>query len=129
MRITLALASAAFLAACATSQPAAPAAVEVKSTGVPGQAAAERSVRLSATITAIDAATRSVTIKDPEGKVETFKAPPEVKRFSELAVGDVIEVELMQGLLLEFQPAGAAAGGDSSDFTRCTVPSLCSGGA
>jgi Cu/Ag efflux protein CusF len=114
MRITLALSSAAFLAACATSQPAptapaAPAAVEVKATGVPGQAAAERTVKLTATITAIDAATRAVTIKDKDGQSETFKAPPEVKRFNELAVGDVIQVELTQGLLLEYQAAGTDA--------------------
>jgi len=114
MRISLALSSAALLAACATGQPApaasaAPQAIEVKATGVAGQAAAERSVKVTATITAIDAATRAVTIKDAAGKVETFKAPPEVKRFAELAVGDVIEVELVQGLLLEYQPAGTEA--------------------
>jgi hypothetical protein len=111
MRITLALSSAALLAACATSQPApaAPGMVEVKATGTPGQASASRTQKLAATITAIDAATRAVTIKDAEGQVETFKAPPEVKRFNELAVGDVIEVELMQGLLLEYQAAGTEA--------------------
>jgi hypothetical protein len=111
MRITLALSSAVLLAACATSQPA-PAAkdmVEVKSTGVPGQAAAERSQKVSARITAVDAATRSITIQDKDGQSETIKVPPEVKRFGELAVGDDIQVELVQGLLLEYQPAGTMA--------------------
>ena len=113
MRTTLALSSALLLAACATSQPAptaaAPAALEVKATGTPGQAAAEVVQKLTATITAIDAATRSVTIKDKEGKSETVKVPAEMKRFNELAVGDVIEVELQRGLLLEYQPAGTEA--------------------
>lgn len=108
MRIALALSSAVLLAACATSQPA-PAAIEVKATGVPGQAAAERTVRAKATITAIDGATRAITVKGEDGQSETFTAPPEMKRFGELAVGDVIEVELLQGLLLEYQPAGTEA--------------------
>jgi len=34
--------------------------------------------------------------------------PPEVKRFAELAAGDTVELELKQGLLLEYQPAGSA---------------------
>jgi Cu/Ag efflux protein CusF len=108
MRTTIALCTAALLSACATSQPA-PDVLEVKATGTPGQASATRSQKLSATITAVDAAARSITIKDAQGQVETLKVPPEVKRFGELAAGDVIEVELEQALLLEYQPAGTLA--------------------
>jgi Cu/Ag efflux protein CusF len=47
-------------------------------------------VSKSATITAIDHKTRSVTLKDAEGNVEDLVAGPEIKRFNELKVGDTV---------------------------------------
>jgi hypothetical protein len=94
--------------ACATSKPAGDAPVaEVKGTGVPGEAIATRTQSLTATITAVDPATRSLTVQGADGAVETFKVGPEVKRFGELAPGDVIAMEVKQGLLLEYQPPGS----------------------
>ncbi|HEX5865346.1 MAG TPA: hypothetical protein VF014_14010, partial [Casimicrobiaceae bacterium] len=43
----------------------------------PGVAAAAQTVKLTATITAIDAATRSITLKGPQGKEITVTAGPE----------------------------------------------------
>ena len=79
----------------------------MENTGTPGQAVASRTTQLSAKVTAIDVATRSLTIQGPDGSTETVKVPPEVKRLGEVAVGDTINVVLEQGLLLEFQPAGS----------------------
>jgi hypothetical protein len=111
LRFPLAASSAALLAAaCATSTPpasTAPAPIEVKATGTPGQAAATESAQVTARVTAVDAATRSLTVKGDDGSAETFKVPPEVKRFDEIAVGDTIEVEVERGLLLEYQPVGS----------------------
>jgi hypothetical protein len=114
MRLSLFACTAALaLAACASSKsaetatPAAQAIATVENTGTPGQAAATRTTQLSAKVTAVDAATRSMTIQGPDGSTETVKVPPEVKRFAEIAVGDNINVVLEQGLLLEFQPAGS----------------------
>jgi hypothetical protein len=81
--------------------------VEVKATGKPGQAAAARVQKLSATVKAVDAATRSITLEGKGGETQTIKVGPEVKRFDEIAVGDTIVVQLEQGLLLEYQPAGS----------------------
>ncbi len=86
---------------------ATPAPVEVDNTGTPGKATAKRTAKATATITAIDAAARTVTLKAKSGEIQTFKAGPEVKRFDEFGVGDVIKVEYEQGLALEFQPAGS----------------------
>jgi hypothetical protein len=86
---------------------AAPAPVEVDNTGTPGKATARRTAKATATITAIDATTRTVTLKAKSGETQTFKVGPEVKRFDEFAVGDVIKIEYEQGLALEFQPAGS----------------------
>ena len=106
MRIPILLASAALLVtACATAKSGADL-VEVKSTGVPGEALATRTQTLSVTVTAVDAAKRTLTVQSKEGDTETFVVSPEVKRFGEIAPGDVLTVELAEGLLLEYQPAG-----------------------
>jgi len=85
----------------------APARVEVEASGTPGKATARRTAKATATITAVDLAARTVTLKAKSGETQTFKVGPEVKRFAEFAVGDVIEIEYEQGLALEFQPAGS----------------------
>lgn len=114
MRISIVASSAVFLlAGCASStssapQPAGPPPVEVSSTGVPGEAAAVRHHRVTATVQAVDTATRTLTLKGDDGQTETMKVPPEVKRFNEVAVGDTVEVEIEDGLLLNYQPAGTA---------------------
>jgi len=99
------------LATGAQAQGAAPAKgdpVEVKATGTPGKAAARQTVHVTATVTAVDAAARTVTLKNAAGETETFKVGPEVKRFSEIAPGDVLAVDYQVGLVLEFQPPGTA---------------------
>lgn len=86
---------------------AAQAPVEVDNTGTPGKATARRTAQATATITAIDVAARTVTLKSKSGEQQTLKVGPEVKRLAEFAVGDVIRIEYEQGLALEFQPAGS----------------------
>jgi hypothetical protein len=111
MKAMLVLPLAALLfAGHADAQAAAPAgkdAVEMKPTGTPGKAAAKRTARASATITAIDVAGRTLTLQSKAGEIQTFKVGPEVKRLDEFAVGDVIVIDYVQGLALEFQPAGS----------------------
>jgi hypothetical protein len=101
-----------FAGAQAPTQAPAPSAattapVEVDNTGTPGKATATRTTQATATIAAIDAAARTVTLKAKSGETQTFKVGPDVKRFDEFAVGDVIKVQYEQGLALEFQPAGS----------------------
>jgi hypothetical protein len=104
----LLLSCAALLAfSLAEAQAPAAAPVEVDNAGIPGKATARRTATATATITAIDVAARTVTLKAKSGETQTFNVRPEVKRFDEFAVGDVIMVEYEQGLALEFQPAGS----------------------
>ncbi len=108
MKKLLALLALPFLAVTtASAQDKAPAPVEVKQVA-PGKAEAVRKQMVSATVTAVDKATRKITLKGPDGQVQTFTAGPQVKRFDEIAVGDTIKVEFEEGLALEFQPAGTA---------------------
>jgi hypothetical protein len=74
----------------------------------PGKAEAVRKQSLTATVVAVDQAARTITLKGPDGKTQTFKAGPEVKRLAEVAAGDSIKIEFEEGLALEFQPPGTA---------------------
>lgn len=104
---TFASAQAPAKAAAPAAKPTADGPVEVQASGTPGKATAVRTAKATATITAIDKAARTVTLKNKAGETETLKVGPEVKRFDEFAVGDVITVEFEQALALEFQPAGS----------------------
>ncbi len=103
MRKLLVFLAAILVASFASAQ----APVEVDNTGTPGKATAKRTAQATATITAIDAAAPTVTLKAKSGETQTFKVGPDVKRFDEFAVGDVIVIEFEAGLALEFQPAGS----------------------
>jgi len=59
---------------------------------VPQTVAKANTVSAVATIQAIDATSRLITIKDESGVEDTVYAGPEVKRFNELKVGDKIKV-------------------------------------
>ncbi len=72
----------------------------------PGVAGAARTVEITATITAIDAATRAVTLKGPQGNEKTIIAGPEVKNFAQLKVGDKVDVNYAEALTLELKKGG-----------------------
>jgi hypothetical protein len=109
MRISLVASSAAFLvAACSSSQQSGPKPVEVYPTGTPGEAAATSSHKMVATVLAVDTTSRKLTLKGEDGHVETVDVPPEVRRLNDISAGDRIVVEVQEGLLFEYQPAGTA---------------------
>jgi hypothetical protein len=64
---------------------------------------------LTARVTAIDYATRMVTLTGPQGNTRTVKAGPEVKRLSEIKVGDQITVQYTEAVLLDVKEAEPAA--------------------
>jgi hypothetical protein len=106
-KLVAALAVPLFSLSVAHAQAKAPAPVEMKQVA-PGKAEAVRKQSLTATVVAVDQAARTITLKGPDGKTQTFKAGPEVKRLAEVAAGDSIKIEFEEGLALEFQPPGTA---------------------
>jgi hypothetical protein len=110
MRIAIVISSAAFLAiACAHGKESEAQAVEVKSTGVPGQAAATTTATYTATVKAVDVPNRIVTLQGQDGKMDTVKVDPAVERLPEIVPGDVVQVRVSEGLLLEYQAPGTEA--------------------
>ena len=69
----------------------------------PGQATSRQVEKMRAKVTAIDPATRQITLQGPKGKTETFKVSPVVKRLEEIQVGDDVNVKYERGLALQFQ--------------------------
>ncbi len=63
--------------------------------------------QVTATITAVDAANRLVTLKGKK-ETDTIKIGPEVKNFDQIKVGDVVRVTFSQGVVLSLQAPGAA---------------------
>jgi hypothetical protein len=90
----------------AQSQPGG-APLEVKPSGTPGTAVADRTLRMTATVYAVDASSRILTLQNDMGGTETMKVGPAVKDLARFAPGDTVVVELVQGLALELQPPGA----------------------
>jgi hypothetical protein len=77
------------------------------------------SVSMTVTVEAIEQSSRIITVKDDKGIYETIQAPPEMKRFSELKVGDRITVRYYENVVIRLKrPGEAAVDVDSAAVTR-----------
>ena len=74
----------------------------------PGHVGAAETVELTATITAIDAATRAVTLKGKDGHEVSITAGPEVKNFAQMKVGDLVKMRYVEALSLELKKGSTA---------------------
>jgi hypothetical protein len=72
----------------------------------PGVAGAAKTVEITATITAIDPKKREVTLKGPQGNEVVVEAGSRVRNFSQMKVGDQVNVEYVEALTLELKKGG-----------------------
>jgi Cu/Ag efflux protein CusF len=100
--------TAAFILAALMTTGAAAQTGEVTIESRPGTAAASVVMHLTGTITAIDAATRTVTIQGDGGQNQTIVAGPDVRNFAQLGVGDRVDFEYQEALALELKPGSTA---------------------
>ena len=85
----------------------------------PGKVAMAEGVKVSALVTAIDKATRTVTLKGPQGNSFDVVAGDAVKNFDKIKVNDEIVVEYVRALTLEVKKrSGPASRVDSVDAAR-----------
>jgi hypothetical protein len=61
---------------------------------------------MTATVEAIEQSTRAVTLKEPDGTFTVVTAPPEMKRFSELKVGQKITVRYFENVVFRLKAPG-----------------------
>ena len=78
----------------------------VMTDSAPGKASVAQTVKLTATITAIDKATRDVTLKGPQGNEVTVTVGPDVKNFASMKVGDQVDAHYVEAVTLELKKGG-----------------------
>ena len=61
---------------------------------------------ISATVEAINASTRTLTMKGPKGNFMDIVVPEEVKRFSEIKVGDTLTARYYENLVIRKKQPG-----------------------
>ncbi len=103
MRISILLA--AIVSAFALAQPVS-AQTGTAMSSSPGKVGVAQTVDVSATITAIDKSSRTITLKGPKGDEVKVEAGPEVKNFDQLKVGDVVDMRYRETLALELKKGG-----------------------
>lgn len=94
-------------AAVATAQTKAPPPAPTQ-TKAPAPIVKQNIKKETATITAIDQKTRSVTLRSADGVLDTFTVGPEVVRFNQLKVGDKITATYQEALVFEVKKPGAS---------------------
>ena len=72
----------------------------------PGKVGVAQTVKVTATITAIDKATRDITLKGPQGNEVVVTAGPDVKNFDNAKVGDQVNAQYVEALTLELKKGG-----------------------
>lgn len=92
----------------------------VYKTTKPGTVGGGRVESVTATVTAVDAANRTVTLKGKKD-TETVKVGPEVKNFDQIKVGDRVVVSVAQNLTLVWKGADAKAKDASVTVTGDTA--------
>jgi hypothetical protein len=70
---------------------------------------------LTATVEAIERATREVTLKKPDGTYTTVTVPEGVKRFDTLKIGDKVTAKYYENIVLNLQAPGAKPVDSRSD--------------
>ena len=73
----------------------------------PGKAAIVSEAEISATVVALDKATRTVSLKGPKGRVVDVVAGDEVKNFDQIRVGDRVTAKYVEALTLELKKTKA----------------------
>ena len=79
---------------------------EIKPTkGVKPGTAIIRAYEYSAVVTEIDYASRRVTLKGTDGKLVKVTGKPEIRRFNEIKVGDMVVARLIEAIDIDITPA------------------------
>lgn len=131
MRSTLLLTLVAVLAAAPSivlaEKPGASAVmVEAKS---PTGAGVAQAVEIQATVTAIDKAKRTVTVKGPQGNIRTFAVGKEARNFDQVKVGDMITLTYAEAVTVSLEKAaGAKPGVTVTDEVKRAEPGAKPGG-
>jgi Cu/Ag efflux protein CusF len=74
----------------------------------PGKATVAQAHTIVATVEAVDAAQRQITLKGPKGKVVPLTVGPDVRNLEQVKVGDRVAVRYLEALTLTLKKDGKA---------------------
>jgi hypothetical protein len=74
----------------------------------------------TATVETIEAPSRTITLRKPDGTVVTLVAGPEIKRFSEIKVGDKVNARYYENVVIRVKRPGEP---DVDTAAKATTPS------
>ena len=95
---------------------------DTKVTTAPGKAHAARSRTVVATVTEVDAAKGTVTLKAPNGHELPLKVGPEVRNLAQVAVGDKVTVKYLESLSLTLKKDGKELPGGTDTSVAGRAP-------
>lgn len=87
-----------------------------------GKVSKQVSTLLTATVEAVDGASRTVTLKTSEGNVLAVVAGDEVRNFDQIEVGDRIDVRYSAGLVLQLVKGGGGTRSRVESENATTAP-------
>jgi len=89
-------------------------------TTTPGAAKTSQTVMTTATVTGIDPATRTISLKRADGKIVDVHAGEEVRNFDKIKVGDTVTTKHTQALSLDLKKnsSGIRERSESTSMTR-----------
>jgi len=93
---------------CASKAPGEASTMVASQKGVPGGTVVQ-TYKVTATVTAVDAATRRVTLSTADGNKTIFKAGPEVANFEQIQVGDQVKATLVEQVIVFVRKDGEPA--------------------
>jgi uncharacterized spore protein YtfJ len=102
--LTAAAAALAVMASTAMAQLQPETKVDVKK--APGQVTVGGTAKVTATVVGIEAATRTVSLKDAKGKVVSLVVGEDARNFDQLKVGDKVTAEYKEALTLTLKKEG-----------------------
>jgi len=128
-RIVLTLALAAAFSPVAFAQQAKPPMAAVMAASAPGKGGVVGAVKVTATVVALDATTRTATLKGAKGKIVDVVVPPEAKNFDQIRVGDLVTVEYLRALTLELKGKGSIRSGSAQAASAPAPAGAVAGGS
>jgi hypothetical protein len=116
-RVLLAVAISAALSACQTdggdaSAPAAAAAGETAQGAEPYRRA--NAVKVTATVEAIDHATRQVTLRGPDGQLTSIRVGEQARNLDQVVKGDTVELTYVESVMVQVRQPGEVLPGVSA---------------
>jgi hypothetical protein len=89
--------------------------------GVPGGSMVQTHT-VTATVKAVDPATRHITLESADGRSRVIKAGPEIANFNQIRVGDKVKATVTEQLVVFLREGGSGQGSGSQETSIAVAP-------